>query len=170
MLSQAWRNKMNRALSLGLMVLALLVSSQIMAWKIYDDNDTFYVMAGAYAHFEDDDDYEDAPILASIEIIKPNNHLYGLALFNNSYGQFSQYLYFGKIYKFDDVFNGLRAKVSAGLIHGYRGEFEDNLLLNEELGVAPAIVPGIGYQRKRWGIDLYLLGDQAIFLGIGYQF
>jgi len=160
----------NRVLSLGFMVLILLVSSHLMAWKLYDDNDTLYLWGGSYTHFKDDADYEGSPILASLEIKKPNNQLYGLALFNNSYGQFSQYLYLGKEYKFDDIYNGLRAKVSAGLIHGYKDEAEDNLFLNEELGVAPAIVPGIGYQRKRWGIDLYLLADKAILLGIGYQF
>jgi len=161
---------MNRVLSQGFMVLSLLVSSHVMAWELYDDNDSLYVWVAGYTHWSDDDDYEPPPILASIEIIKPNNHLYGFALFNNSYGQFSQYLYFGKIFKFDNVFNGLHAKVTAGLIHGYKDEWEDKLPLNEELGVAPVIIPGFGYQRNGWGIDLFFGGDSAVILGVGYQF
>lgn len=162
---------MDRALSSVLLVITLLLSCQLKAWELYDEEkDDFYIMAATYTHFNDSDDHEGPAVLGSIEIVKPNRHFYGIALFNNSFGQFSQYIFYGKEYRFDDTFQGLRAKVSGGAIFGYRDEHEDDLFLNEDLGFAPVILPSIGFQRKRLGIDLYLLADAGILLGIGYQF
>lgn len=163
--------KMYRLCIILLLLTNLLIPSQAAAWKLYDtDKDGLYLFGGSYTHYKNKDAYTGAAYLVSLEVIKPNDHLYGLALFNNSYDQFSQYLYYGKIFRFDNTLPGLRAKLTAGLIHGYKGEYKDNLLLNEELGVAPVIVPGIGYHKNQWGVDLVLLGNRGVLLGLGYEF
>lgn len=155
----------------SLIIIGLLISSHAAAWQLYDaDQDGLYLWGATYTHFSDSDDYKGANILVGLEVEKPNHHLYGLALFNNSYSQFSQYLFYGKVFEFDDTYPGLHAKITAGIIHGYRGKFEDNLILNKELGVAPVIVPGVGYQRERWGADLFLLANQGVLLALGYKF
>ena len=152
------------------MITSLLISSQASAWKLYDtEHDDLYLSGGAYTHYSDSENYRGAPVLVSLEVYKPNDHFYGLALFNNSYSQFSQYVYYGKMFRFDNVYPGLHAKVSAGFIHGYKDEYEDNLFLNKQLGVAPAIVPGIGYHQNRWTFDLFALANKGVLLGIGYK-
>ena len=162
---------MDKMLSSMLLLVTLLISGQITAWELYDsEKDDLYIMAGTYTHFNDSDDHEGPAVLTSFEIVKPNQHFYGIALFNNSFGQFSQYIFYGKEYRFDKTFQGLRAKVSGGVIFGYRDEHDDELIFNKELGFAPVILPGIGFQRNRFGVDLYLLADAGLLLGIGYKF
>lgn len=157
-----------------LFIISLLLTSLIMpgkaaAWTFYDaDKDDIYLWGGTYTHFSNSDNYRGASWLLGVEVVKPNDHVYGMALFNNSFGQFSQYFFYGKVFRYKDT--NFHGKITAGLIHGYKGEHRDNLYFNEQLGVAPVLVPGIGYQKNRWGIDLYLLATQGLLLGMGYQF
>ena len=48
--------------------------------------------------------------------------LFGLAVFKNSYGQPSQYIYWGQRW---DIKPWLYAKVTAGLLHGYKGKLQE---------------------------------------------
>src|SRR5690606_37430414 len=146
---------MVRLYTVLLIISSLLIMNKASAWKFYDtDRDSLYLWAGTYTHYNNKDTYSGGAWLVSLEVIKPNNHLYGLALFNNSFDQFSQYLFYGKMFNLNNIYPGLRAQLTAGLIHGYKGEYKDNLMFNEELGVAPVIVPGIGYQNTN-GVLIY---------------
>ena len=82
-------------------------------------------------------------------------------MFNNSFNQFSQYLYGGKLWNFHGKWEGFNAKITAGLIHGYKGEFKDKIPNNGE-GIAPAIIPGIGYRKGRFGGNIYVLGISGL--------
>jgi hypothetical protein len=162
--------KYNKQINQFLTILfVLLISQTSMAWEFYGEDDDIYIMGAAYNHFSSSDDHEGPPILVSAEIIKKNNWFYGLSLFNNSFGQFSQYAYIGKEFKLDMIFKGLRSKLSAGIIYGYTGEFEDKVPFNYN-GFAPAIIPGLGYQKDKWGVDVYLMGNSGLLLGVGYKF
>lgn len=134
-------------------------------WHNYDH---FYLQGGTYFHFggENNKDYKDPRALVSLEAIKENNWLYGLSLFNNSFGQFSQYLYTGKSWNYHNNWEGFHTKITAGLIHGYKDEFEDKIPFNE-IGIAPAIIPSIGYKRNGLGIDAVLLGFNAMLFTVG---
>ncbi len=152
-----------------LLLYGLLMSGQVKAWDFYDDKkDDIYLWGGTYTHFSNSESYRGASWLLGVEVVKPNDHVYGVAVFNNSFGQFSQYFFYGKVFRYKNT--NFHGKITGGLIHGYKGEHRDNLYFNELLGVAPVIVPGIGYQKNRWGIDLYLLATQGLLLGVGYQF
>jgi hypothetical protein len=148
---------------------ALLITQTSMAWEFYGDDDDLYVMGAGYTHFSSSDDHQGPPLLVSAEIIKKNHWFYGLSLFNNSFGQFSQYAYVGREFKLDFIFSGFRSKISAGVIHGYTGEFKHKLSYNHS-GFAPAIIPGLGYQKDKWGVDVYLMGNSGLLLGVGYKF
>ena len=39
-----------------------------------------------------------------------------------------------------------------------------------DYGIAPAIIPGIGYRRNRLGADMILLGNSAMLFTLGYEF
>ena len=153
----------------GLLLLIHMPVNQAKAWKFYKTGqDHLYLWGGVYSHFDDSESYQGSPLLVGFNIVKPNDHIYGMALFNNSFDQFSQYFFYGKVFRYKDTY--FHGKITAGLIHGYKGEHKDNLYFNEQLGVAPVIVPSIGYQKNCWGIDLYLLATQGLLLGVGYQF
>jgi len=127
-------------------------------WYNYDH---LYLQGGTYVHFESSDDHTGSNIFVALEARKANDWLYGLALFDNSFGQFSQYLYGGKSWWFHGKWEGFNAKLTAGLIHGYKGEFKDKIPLNG-LGIAPAIVPTLGFQWKHLVVEGNL-GGLAVF-------
>ena len=150
-----------------LLCIALLASLPLQAeeehWYDYDH---LYLQGGSYVHFESSDDHAGNNIFVSLEAVKANDWLYGLALFDNSFNQFSQYLYVGKSWHFDGRWDGFHAKITAGLIHGYKDEFEDKIPFND-LGVAPGLIPGVGYKKGRFGVDMILLGNSAMLFTVG---
>jgi hypothetical protein len=92
--------------------------------------------------------------------------LFGLALFDNSFGQFSQYVYWGQKW---DLTPNIYAKVTAGLLHGYRGKYRDKIPFNK-LGIAPGIVPSVGLRFGNVSIEGILLGGSGAQLAVGYSF
>jgi hypothetical protein len=132
-------------------------------WLGYDH---LYLQGGTYTHFSSSDDYKGSKILISLEAIKDNDWLYGLSLFDNSFGQFSQYLYVGKIWSYHGSLEGFHTKLTAGLLHGYRGKYEDKIPLNK-YGTAPALIPSVGYKTGRYGVDVHMLGIAGLLLTVG---
>lgn len=92
--------------------------------------------------------------------------LFGLSFFKNSFGQASQYIYWGQQWDFNDYFY---AKISAGLLHGYKGKYRDKIPFNK-LGIAPAILPTLGARYKDFSVEAIILGNSALMIGIGYTF
>jgi hypothetical protein len=92
--------------------------------------------------------------------------LFGVAFFKNSFGQPSQYIYWGQQWDFNDYFY---AKVSAGLLHGYKGKYRDKIPFNK-LGIAPAILPTLGMRYKDVSVEAIILGNSALMIGVGYTF
>ncbi len=132
---------------------------------------TYTISAGSYIHFNPSDEHTNKPIITAIERHKSNGWFYGLSLFNNSFDQFSQYVYIGKIFKSErKSLQNWNFKLSGGLIHGYKDEYQDKIPLNG-LGIAPGILPSIGYKRadSRWGADLSLLGGAGLALTISFD-
>jgi len=130
---------------------------------------TLYVHGGAYTHFHDDDDYEGNPLFLGAELIRSDQWLYGLGLFNNSFDQFSQYVYGGYQFEFDNSLQNFHAKLTAGIIHGYKGEFQDKIPFNNS-GYAPAIIPSVGWKKDKLGFDVILLGKAGLLFTVGYDF
>ena len=154
-----------------IVITGLLVSSRVYALDdifALAEGDNIYVQAGAYIHFSSSEDHEGPPIVAAAELARSTDWIYGLTLFNNSFGQFSQYLYLGKKFKFPKIHEALHAKLTVGALHGYRGEFQDKIPFND-LGVAPAIIPSIGMKKGRYGADIVFLASEAILFTIGFD-
>ena len=105
------------------------------------------------------------PVLAGAQ-----RGLLGLALFNNSFGQFSQYLYVGQEWDVARLAGGmLYANLTAGLLHGYKGEFENKIPFND-LGVAPVLIPNLGWRSGRFSLGASVLGFNGLLLTFGWQF
>jgi hypothetical protein len=128
-------------------------------------------------HFVADSDYVDWNHIVALEWLTPRHTLwgadrthFGLSLFNNSYGQFSQAVYAGLEWDWKSALGGdVYLGISAGLVHGYKEPWEDKLPLNNALGVGVTLVPTIGWQRGGIGFAATLTGS-AIAVRMSYTF
>lgn len=137
--------------------------SKVLGWF-----DSVYVQVGYGVHWSDDDGYKGAPILGGVEADHDDRHLIGVSLFNNSFDQFSQYFYYGYKWRLPAISESVHFKLTGGLIHGYRGEYEDKIDFNS-YGWAPVIIPSLGWKRDRLGFDVALLGNNGVMLLVGYE-
>jgi hypothetical protein len=91
----------------------------------------------------------------------------GGASFINSFSQRSTYIYGGG--RYDMLTLGdtkLYTKVTAGLINGYRGDYRDKIPFNR-YGTAPAILPVLGLQYQRVGVEVIPFGSAGVMVTIG---
>ena len=128
-----------------------------------------YLYSSLYTkHYDPDPDHVNDQNMIGLEVQTTDNRIFGLSLFDNSFGQESEYLYAGYKYR---AFNSDQwyFKLSGGLIHGYKEPYEDKIPLND-LGVAPAIVPTIGVQYKNFAAEFSQLGLAAGMITAGFKF
>jgi len=139
--------------------------AQESGWNI----DRWYIFTSLHTeHFDPDPDHVNNQKMLGLEMYMKNRWLFGLALFDNSFGQSSQYLYAG--YKWD-LFSSKHwyVKVTGGLLHGYEEPYEDKIPLNG-LGIAPAIVPTLGFRYKYFVTEVSLGGIAAATITAGITF
>jgi len=119
-------------------------------------------------HYDPDPDHVNDQNMIGVEFGMPGNRLLGFAIFDNSFGQKTKYLYVGKKWP---IFESERLyfKVTAGLLNGYEGPYEDKIPLNG-LGTAPAVVPAIGYSHKSFFVEFAQLGFAAGMINVGRTF
>jgi len=119
------------------------------------------------AHYDPESDHNNKQKLIGLEYTRDNEWLMGGAKFHNSFSQKSAYVYTGRRF---GLGNGpLFAKLTGGLLHGYRGEYEDKIPFNR-FGIAPALIPSLGLQSEVLSSELVFLGAAAIMVNLGIQF
>ncbi|MES2538698.1 MAG: sn-glycerol-3-phosphate transporter [Pseudomonadota bacterium] len=134
------------------------------------DHYPFYFQTSvASAHFRSDPKHVNKQELLNLEWDKSGNYLLGAALFKNSFGQSSQYLYVGKKFRPIASTQELYLKLTAGLVHGYKGEYRDKIPFNGS-GIAPVILPSIGYCHKIVCSELVVFGNSGVMLTAGLRF
>ncbi len=105
----------------------------------------------------------------ALERQRHDGWLAGASHFSNSYGQPSAYVYVG--HRFDGLFGqrALYGQLSAGLLYGYRGRFEDKVPLNND-GYSPGALATIGRQlTRRAGVAAHFLGDAGVMLQLSWD-
>ena len=129
--------------------------------------DRFYLETSVYTrHFHYDAAHDDHQNLVLGEWNITEQWLVGASFFHNSFGQSSQYVYGGFRFRpFEDL-QPLYFKVSAGLVHGYTGEYQDKIPLNNS-GIAPVIVPSVGYCFNRYCSELVIFGTAGLLITVG---
>jgi hypothetical protein len=134
-------------------------------WQVEE----WYLFTSVYTkHWDDDPDHVNHQKMIAGEARMKNRWVFGLGIFDNSFGQKSQYLYAG--YKWDLFGSKLfYFKLTGGLLHGYKEPYEDKIPLNG-LGVAPAILPVLGFQYKWFVTELNVAGTAAITITAGVAF
>lgn len=118
-------------------------------------------------HYDPDPDHNNQQELIGLEYTRDDDWLLGGARLLNSFSQESVYLYTGR--SFDLAGGPLFAKLTGGLLHGYRGEYEDKIPFNQ-LGVAPAIIPSLGIRGDVLSSEVVFLGAAAVMVNLGIRF
>ena len=119
-------------------------------------------------HWDPDPDHVNNQKLLNLEFETTTKWIYGFAWFDNSFGQPSQYLYAGyswRLFRKDWAY----FKLTGGVLHGYKEPYEDKIPLNQ-LGVAPAIIPTIGFRYKRVFTEFQIAGTAALTITAGFSF
>jgi hypothetical protein len=160
---------MNRLFAMRLAAMAWAILAGLTAWA-QDIKPLEPASAGAWRvefspfthHFRFDVDHQPVWSLG-IERESPDQQLFGLMGFRNSFGQPSAYLYYGRKYNnFLNLSESFYAKLSVGLMYGYRSPFEDEVPLNYN-GFSPAIIPALGWKLDNtWSLQVNFLGTAAV--------
>lgn len=134
--------------------------------------DRFYFQTSVYTkHFHPDDEHNNSQKLVYAEWRLPHRWLEGQVLvggsyFDNSYHQSSQFVFAGLLWRPVESVPELYLKVAAGVVHGYRGEYQDKIPFNGS-GYAPAILPAVGYCYQRLCSEIVLFGTAGAMLTLG---
>ncbi len=113
-------------------------------------------------HFSQDEGHKRV-VMVGVEREHANAKLDGVALFTNSFGQPTVYVYpWGGIYRDLGGVNHLSFKWTAGLLYGYKEPYADKVPLNFK-GFSPAIIPSLAYEFKPgWSGQLNFLGTAGL--------
>lgn len=97
-------------------------------------------------------------------------YVVGAAAFRNSFAQHTEYAYAGVSQRWwGDNHLNIYGKLTAGLIHGYRGEYQDKIPLNG-WGIAPAALPAAGIHWGPVSTELVLFGSAGMMWTGGVRF
>ena len=113
------------------------------------------ISIATYSHFNPKPEHTNKPIILSYDRFYSDSNFYGLALFNNSFGQFSQYIYKG--HKFESRFDNIHYELSYGILYGYKDEYQDRIPINTKEGFGIGAIPSIIYTRDKtqmFGVSL----------------
>ncbi len=139
-------------------------------WFSDIDIESMYFYTSMYTtHYDPDPDHVNDQNMLGIELETDDRRLFGLSLFDNSFGQKSQYLYTGYRWERQRAPRWLYFKLTGGLLHGYRDPYEDKIPFND-YGVAPAIVPSVGISYKNFNAEFSQLGLAAGMVTAGFTF
>lgn len=158
-------------------VFRLMVATQITAslaanaaeTGLITPGDVLMVQLSPYSkHFDEGPEHTGHPWLVGVEWQDKSRWLAGYSYFNNSFDQKCHYIYGGYSWQFSDRRPNWYLKVTGGLLYGYKEPFEDKLPVNYN-GLAPVIIPGLGYKLDRFNVQLNLLGANGFMLTFGYD-
>ena len=136
----------------------------------YSKYPRWYLQGGAYIHYNDDEDYEGPPLFASIEYLPSEKWQYGFSMFQNSFGQFSQYAYVGRLFHPLEKHPEFHFKLTGGIVHGYAGEHHDTLPIRWGDSWGIGVIPTLGYRKGRVGYDIAFLKASAALFLVGWHF
>jgi hypothetical protein len=108
-------------------------------------NSYWELLVGPFAvHWSRDEQHKNVYLLG-VERGNSDGTLWGFSGFQNSFGQASAYAYYG--YRWEDLFGyvGLYAKLSGGILYGYKEPYEDKIPINHN-GWGLAVIPAVGYR------------------------
>lgn len=149
--------------------LALSLAAGAMTCDMTNPGDTLVIQGAPDSiHFHPSPEHTKYSWAIGVEWQCASRWLAGFSYFNNSFGQKSQYIYGGKWWTIWDEHPSWYFKLSGGVILGYKEPYEDKIPFNHN-GVAPGIIPGVGYKFNRANIQVNLLGLNGVMITFGYD-
>ncbi len=142
------------------------------------DGDQLRITYGPFAyHFSNSPEHVPHNHLLGFELVttrwtfwKADRSIAGFAAFDNSFGQFSQYVWFGQEWDWRRFAGGdVFVNVTAGLLHGYKDEYQDKIPFNSA-GIAPVIIPSLGIRWGRFSLQATVLGTNGFLFGGSWVF
>lgn len=151
--------------ALAWLVAALLPAANAAAFEI----DHWRLQTSALTrHFHPDPSHNEHQHMVDLEMWRADNWHYGAAFFYNSYNQPCQYVYAGKAWEVGNS-DLWYTRITFGLMHGYTGEYQDHIPLNQ-LGTAPVFVPSLGFHYRAVVGEFQLLGLAGAMITLGVRF
>ncbi len=148
-------------------LLALFIPLTITGEALAEENSQWLLQTSIYtSHFNPSPEHINNQRLLNLEYRRPDRWLVGAAAFDNSYGQPSQYVYIGKLWRPFEPAPLVHIKLTGGLLHGYKDEYRDKIPMNSN-GVAPAILPAIGLSGKHLHSEFILFGTSGAMITAG---
>ena len=127
------------------------------------------ISIGSYTHYNSKPDHGNEPFIFTYDNFTNEKIFYGIALFNNSFDQFSQYLYKGHV--FQSRWNKLHYELTYGIIHGYKDKYQDRIPINTSDGIGLGIIPSAYYSyNKKSSVSLSLMGSAGVIVNYSYRF
>jgi hypothetical protein len=149
-------------------VLALIAASSAQA-SIFEEDDLLMLQVAPGAiHFNPDPDHAKHSWLVGLEWQSSSRWLVGASYFNNSFDQKCEYFYFGKSWPLEFISSNVYFKLTGGLLLGYKEPYENKIPFNND-GVAPGVVPALGYQYGDFNAQINALGGAGIMFTFGYN-
>lgn len=103
--------------------------------------------------------------LVGAEKMVTDRYFAGAAFFSNSFGQPTQYIYVGAKFRPIDDTPKFFAKVSAGVIHGYKPPYDKKIPINTSSGWGLGVIPSIGWDfNDQFAAQLNVLGSAGLML------
>ena len=116
-------------------------------------------------HFSRTPDHKQVWLLGA-ERQYADSTLLGAAIFSNSFGQPSAYVYGGKHLTNFTRLESLYAQWTVGVAYGYRGQYENKVPLNYK-GFSPVGVVSVGWQfTPTYSAQVNLLGTSAVMFQV----
>jgi len=156
---------------IAVLACALAVCTSSNAAEIDPDAGRWLVQAGVYGrHYGSRPDLNENYRFLGLEYHWPDRWLAGGAVFRNSFDQPSQMIYGGKLWRpIEQWAPLLHLKLVGGLVHGYKGEYEDNIPWNH-YGLAPMILPAVGLSGKRFTSEVVFYYRAGFIVTVGILF
>jgi hypothetical protein len=103
--------------------------------------------------------------LVGAEKMVTDRYFAGAAFFSNSFGQPTQYVYVGAKFRPWDEQPKFFAKISAGVIHGYKPPYDKKIPINTSSGWGLGVIPSIGWDfNDQFAAQLNVLGAAGLML------
>jgi hypothetical protein len=165
---------MHRPAIRSLRTLACVALAALCTWTahadVFADGDHVMLQAGPYVyHRKYDPAHNDMPMLIGVEWESASRWELGASYFKNSFYQPCMYIYAGRRWFLRSGNEGFYAKVTGGLVYGYKDPYEHKIPFNDN-GLGLALIPGFGYQYQRANAQLAILGTAGLMLTFGYDF
>jgi len=148
-------------------VLSAVVSSVSTRSAVADSGTLTLKFGPGVYHWSSSPEHNNRTWLVGAAWEYPSGWNVGGAAFRNSFGQPSQYLYVGKRWFPAALPDPLYLNVTGGLLFGYKEPYRNKIPLNHSSGIAPAVLPALGYQHKRSNVQLIPLGTAGVIMTFG---